>query len=387
VGLFFWIAIAAGWIKSEESGPDISALPPLSTKTASTSSGKGLTVPKIYRSAAPGVVFIQADIVQTGSASPFDLFPQRQEEQATGSGFVLDKNGYILTNAHVVQGARSIRVGFEDRKSATAKKVGEDVSDDLALLKVNVDKDLLHPLALGDSRSVQVGNPVVAIGNPFGLDRTVTTGIVSALQRRIEAPNGFSITDVIQTDASINPGNSGGPLIDAAGHVIGINSQIATGGGNGSIGIGFAIPINTARRAIADLKRHGEVRHAFMGVTGLDLTQSLASDLNLGTSHGVLVQHAVSGGPADKAGIRGGKTQVTIGGLDVVLGGDIITAVNGKKVEGMDEVVNAVDARKPGDKMNVTILRGHKQRTVKVTLGSRPQRLRQTADLPSPLGP
>jgi S1-C subfamily serine protease len=153
------------------------------------------------------------------------------------------------------------------------------------------------------------------------------------------------------------------------------------------VGIGFAIPSNTARRAIADLKRHGEVRHAFMGVTGLDLTQSLAGDLNLGTSHGVLVQRVVSGGPADKAGIRGGKTQVTIGGLDVVLGGDIITAVNGKKVEGMDQVVNAVDARKPGDKLSVTVLRGRKQRTVKVTLGSRPQRLRQTADLPSPLGP
>ena len=205
------------------------------------------------------------------------------------------------------------------RKAYAAEVVGTDPATDVALLKVDVPGDELHPLALGDSSKVEVGDPVVAIGNPFGLDRTVTSGIVSALQRQIEAPNGFSISHVIQTDAAINPGNSGGPLIDAAGRVIGINSQIETGGGgNGNVGIGFAIPINTAREVGRSRSRsNGEVQHAYLGISGGSITPELAKALNLPVEKGVLVAEVVKGGPADKAGIEGGDTSATIEGAEV----------------------------------------------------------------------
>ena len=197
---------------------------------------------------------------------------------------------------------------------------------------------------------MEVGDPVVAIGNPFGLDRTVTSGIVSALQRQIEAPDGFSISHVIQTDAAINPGNSGGPLINADGEVIGINSQIATGGGgNGNVGIGFAIPIDTAAAEIANqLETKGEVEHAFLGISGGTITPELAKALNLPVEEGVLVQSVVKGGPADKAGIEGGNTAATIEGAEVSLGGDIITEVDGKKVTGMDDLVEIVNGKQAG---------------------------------------
>ena len=196
---------------------------------------------------------------------------------------------------------------------------------------------------------------MVAIGNPFGLDRTVTSGIVSALQRQIQAPNGFAISNVIQTDAAINPGNSGGPLIDAAGQVIGINSQIETGGGGrGNVGIGFAIPINTARDVVGQLESSGEVKHAYLGITGATIDSTLAKAVNLPVSEGVLVQEVVQGGPADKAGIQGGDTSATIDGASLSLGGDIITAIDGKKVSTMDDVVNVVNDAKPGDTIDVT---------------------------------
>ena len=211
------------------------------------------------------MVFIRSQVVERGS-SPFDLFGGQQSENvSTGSGFVVDGQGFILTNAHVVDGATDVRVSFSDNKTREARVVGKDQSTDLAVLKVDPAGLDLRPLELGDSKTVQVGDPTVAIGNPFGLDRTLTTGVISALQRRISAPNGFGIDNVIQTDAAINPGNSGGPLIDAAGRVIGINSQIATGGGGtsgssgGSIGIGFAVPVNTAKEVIPQLKSEGRV--------------------------------------------------------------------------------------------------------------------------------
>jgi S1-C subfamily serine protease len=221
---------------------------------------------------------------------------------------------------------------------------------------------------------MEVGDPVVAIGNPFGLDRTVTSGIVSALQRQIEAPDGFSITNVIQTDAAINPGNSGGPLINAAGEVIGINSQIATGGGggNGNLGIGFAIPIDTARAEIHQLIANGEVEHAFIGISGGTITPELAKAINLPVKEGVIVQTVVKGGPADKAGIEKGTTSTTIDGAEVSLGGDIITEVDGKKIAGMDEVAEIVNEDKPGESLELTILRDGATKTATVTLGDRP---------------
>jgi S1-C subfamily serine protease len=221
---------------------------------------------------------------------------------------------------------------------------------------------------------MEVGDPVVAIGNPFGLDRTVTSGIVSALQRNIQAPNGFSISHVIQTDAAINPGNSGGPLINASGEVIGINAQIATGGGgNGNVGIGFAIPIDTVRAELEALKTNGEVEHAFLGIQGGTITPDLAKAVNLPVDEGVLVQSVVKDGPADKAGIEGGNTSATINGQEVQLGGDIITEANGEKLKSMEDLVEQIQDAKPGDTLELKILRGGQEKTADVTLGTQPQ--------------
>jgi S1-C subfamily serine protease len=342
---------------------------PVSQSSVADSKTPGLTVNGIYRKDSPGVAFIRAEVVQR-SDSPFNLFPQSQRGTATGSGFVIDESGDILTNAHVVEGATKVTVDLGD-KTYDAKIIGRDTSSDVALLKVNADKKALHPLSLGNSADLNVGDPVVAIGNPFGLDRTVTTGIVSALQRKIEAPNGFTIENVIQTDAAINPGNSGGPLIDSRGRVVGINSQIATAGGSGNIGIGFAVPINTAKKIADQLKSKGSVQHAYLGITGVSITSAMSQSLNLPTDSGVLIQ-AVTG-PSKKAGVKGGDTQVTLGGANLVLGGDVLTAINGKKVKSMDDVISAIDSKKPGDTVTLDLLRGQKKRTATVTLGNRPQ--------------
>jgi S1-C subfamily serine protease len=344
---------------------------PLAGRNASTGAGSGLTARQIYKRDAPGVVHVKAQIVQRVS-SPFNLFPQQQQGEATGSGFVVDRNGDILTNAHVIEGASRVTVQFEDNKTTDAKIVGKDTSTDIALLKVNPSGLALHPLELGDSSHVQVGDPTIAIGNPFGLDRTLTTGVVSALQRRIDAPNGFSIDHVIQTDAAINPGNSGGPLLDAAGRVIGITSQIATGGGgNGNVGIGFAVPINTAKQVIPQIKRTGTVQRAYLGITGVTIDQSL-SRLNLNTTSGVLVQSVQPGSPAAQAGIKGGDTQANVDGSDIALGGDVIKQIDNRPVKSMDDVVAVVDAKKPGDTVTLGLLRGGQSKTVTVTLSRRP---------------
>jgi S1-C subfamily serine protease len=227
----------------------------------------------------------------------------------------------------------------------------------------------LTPIPLGDSSKAQVGDPVIAIGNPFGYSRTVTTGIVSGLQREIQAPNGFTIPDVIQTDASINPGNSGGPLLDANGRVIGINSQIATGGGQGSVGIGFSVPINTAKKLLPDLKAGETVEHAYLGVQMQDVTNQLAKDLNLASDKGALVVEVTKGSPADKADIRGGRTQT---GTGVPAGGDLIVAVDGKAVRDSSEVAAAISQKRPGDKAEITYYRGDSKKTVTVELAKRP---------------
>jgi S1-C subfamily serine protease len=359
------VLVAAGWI-----GEDNTTVVQSSVVSGGGDSGEGqgLTVNEIYRRDGPGVVFIAAEVT-TEQESPFGI-PQEQRGQATGSGFVTDKEGHILTNAHVVEGASKIQVQFGEEKTVDAKLLGSDASTDVALLKVNASKRHLKPLRLGDSSKAEVGDAVVAIGNPFGLDRTVTTGIVSALQRKLEAPNGFTIGDVIQTDAAINPGNSGGPLLDSLGRVLGINSQIATGGGGGSVGIGFAVPINTVKRISDQLQEKGRVEHAFLGITGISITKSMAENLNLPTDRGVLIQRAT--GPAGKAGVKGGDTQVSLGGADILLGGDVLVGIEGKKVSSMEDVISVVDSKKPGDEVTLELRRGEQKRTVKVKLGDRP---------------
>jgi putative serine protease PepD len=364
------IAVAAGWVGKKETVVQRLADEP--TVGEASQRSNGLTINEIYDRDGPGVVFIKATSIQRVQ-TPFDVFPQRQRNEATGAGFVISSDGYIITNAHVVQRATKIEVGFGAGRTTEAKLVGQDAGNDVALLKVDTSKKNLKPLELGDSSKVEVGDAVVAIGNPFGLDRTVTTGIVSALQRQLRAPNGFTIRDVIQTDAAINPGNSGGPLIDARGKVIGINSQIETAGGGGSVGIGFAVPIDTAKKIAANLKKSGEVQHAYLGITGVDVDSSLADRLNLRTEKGVLVQQV--SGPARNAGLAGGDVQAAIGSQSLLLGGDIIVQIDGKTITSMEQVSAIVDARKPGDDVQVKVLRGSKNRVAKVELGDRPARV------------
>ena len=376
VGLLGWIAIAAGWIDSGDDGGTSLAAPPLTRPAADRDQSKQSLVNQIYQQDSPGVAFIQAD-QQQSQPSPLNPFPQPRGGTASGSGFVIDDQGHILTNAHVVDGAQRIEVKLgENAEPVEAKLVGKDPSTDVAVLQVDPDQVDLHPVSLGSSSDVQVGDPVVAIGNPFGLERTVTTGIVSALQRQIEAPNGFTISDVIQTDASINPGNSGGPLLDENGRVIGITSQIATAGGEGSVGVGFVVPIDTARDVANQIIDNGEVQHAFLGISGADITPDVADALNLPVDEGALVQKVVPDSPADKASIEGGKTEVTVGGQQLLAGGDVITQVDGQTVSGMDDVIAAVNAKQAGDDVTLQVNRDGQSQDITVTLGDRPAQAR-----------
>jgi len=369
-----WIAIGAGWIEAESNPPGGLAATSRLTEPASGDGGDSRTVAGIYDATRRGVVNVTAR-VERSEPSPFgDLFGERQGGTSSGSGFAIDDEGRILTNAHVVEGATNIEVKLGEGRQVKAELVGTDVSSDLALLRAKRSDLRLTPIPLGDSQKVEVGDPVVAIGNPFGLDNTVTAGIVSALQRRIQAPNGFSIADVIQTDASINPGNSGGPLIDGSGRVIGINSQIATPG-EGSVGIGFAVPSSTAKKVIKDLEGDGKVERAYLGITGATITDDLAEAFNLAAERGVLVQSVVDGGPADDAGVRAGRTQVSVDGADLVLGGDIIVEVAGRKITSMEQVVDAVDKRAPGDKVDIIVLRRGDRRKLEAELENRPQNI------------
>ncbi len=339
----------------------------------------GLTPHDIYVRDAPGVVFVTSTVVQK-TESPFNLFgggeTQRQGE-ATGSGIVINNDGTILTNYHVIENAIKVTVSFEKGQTVDAQVVGKDPSNDLAILRVPTDGLTLHPLTLGDSSSAQVGDPVLAIGNPFDLERTLTTGVISALQRQITAPNGFTIDNVLQTDAPINPGNSGGPLLNAAGEVIGINSQIETGGtGDGSVGIGFAVPINTAKSEISELEKGGTVRGAYLGLTSLTIDGSLSA-LNLPVKSGALVQSVQKGTAAEKAGIRGGKISGSTEDGQIAVGGDIITSIDGKAVGSSEELANDIEAKKPGDTITIGLMRGnghggYEHKTVSVTLGTRP---------------
>ncbi len=387
VALFGLLAIGAGWIEAEdESGSAVTVTRALTPVASSDADSETNPVNRIYRSAERGIAFVETTL-GAGTAPSVNPFGEPGGQgTASGSGFLIDTEGHIITNSHVVEGAKGVEVTLgpaEDRYEADV--VGTDPATDVALLDVDVPADQLHPLALGDSSQVEVGEPVVAIGNPFGLERTVTAGIVSALQRQIQAPNGFSISHVIQTDAAINPGNSGGPLLDASGSVIGINSQIQTGGGQGNVGIGFAVPINTARDVVRQLQDDGTVEHAYLGISGGSITADLAEALKLPVDSGVLINEVVEGGPADEAGIKGGDSSATIEGANIKVGGDILVAVEGEDVAGMEEVIDAVDAAEPGDEMKLTVRRGEETKTITVTLGVRPESVEDTQS--GPVGP
>ena len=344
---------------------------PTITDASRPASGSAQTVSQVYEEDGQGVAYIESQEKASSASSPFG--PAQGGGTATGSGFLIDDAGHILTNAHVVDGSSSVTVKFGDGDTLDAKVLGADDSTDVAVLSVDASKLDATPLELGDSSAVGVGDPAVAIGNPYGLDRTVTSGIISALQRSISAPNGFTISDVLQTDAAINPGNSGGPLIDDGGRVIGINSQIATGtGSSGSVGIGFAVPINTAKDVASQIIDGGDVEHAYLGISGTDLDATLAGVLNLGTEEGALIQDVQAGSPAADAGLEAGDATVEVDGQKVQAGGDVITAVDGTQIAGMDELIAAVNDKQPGDEVTLDVIRQGDTQQIDVQLGDRP---------------
>jgi S1-C subfamily serine protease len=341
--------------------------------------GRRLSVSDIYERSGPGVVQITTTTVRRVDTDPFFNalgFPQQRRQKALGSGFVIDKAGHIVTNFHVVDDAETVEVSFSNRDSVKARVVGTDPSTDLAVLEVNVDAGALTPLDLGDSDRLRVGDSVVAIGNPFGLERSVTAGIVSALHRPLTAPNDFTIDDVIQTDAAINSGNSGGPLIDARGGVVGVNSAIATGntGVRGNIGIGFAVPINTVRDVASQLIERGKVEHAFLGLGVQAVDTEVSRLFELPVKRGLMVVRVFDSSAADKAGLRAGTNEVVVSGETYLLGGDILVAVDGRQVASGEDLRDVISAKKPGDKLTIEAYRGMEKRSFEVTLGRQPGR-------------
>jgi S1-C subfamily serine protease len=321
-------------------------------------SNSALTVNGVYQRARDSVVDIK---VQTTSQLG-------QQGEAQGSGWVYSKSGYIVTNDHVVSGATSVSVSFPSGASYKATVVGADPSTDIAVIKVNAPASLLKPLTVGDSSKLVVGDPVVAIGSPFGLDGTVTAGIVSALHRQMDSPNGFTINDSIQTDAAINHGNSGGPLFNLRGEVIGVNAQIQSDSGDNA-GIGFAIPSNTVKSIADRLIQSGNVQHAYLGVEISEIPSSVSGQL--GESAGVAVRN-ITGTPAQKAGLKAATGARTINGQQYATGGDVITSVDGQSVSTAAELQSLIDAHRPGDKVRLTVTRNGSSRSVTVTLGTRP---------------
>ncbi|HEY1904006.1 MAG TPA: trypsin-like peptidase domain-containing protein [Terracidiphilus sp.] len=315
----------------------------------------------IYKRVLPSVVNI------TSTTLVFNFFYGTVPQQGQGSGFVLDKAGHVLTNFHVVEGAnRGIEVMLSNKRRYTAKVVGTDRVHDLALLQI--DAPNLQPVTLADSSGLAVGQKVYAIGNPFGLSGTMTRGIISSI-RSIRGSEGALIEDAIQTDAAINPGNSGGPLLNSRGEVIGINTMIASNGADQSSGIGFAIPINTAKAVLADLTRYGRVKRPSLGIVSYAIGPDLASQMGLSTDYGVLIQKVIPGGAADRAGLRGGNEQAYVGNTPIMLGGDLIVAIDGQQVSDPQDINALMDKHQAGDTISVTIFRGKRQITLKLILG------------------
>ena len=355
-------------------GTNASSPPPVVIETATP----GFNPESIYKTAAPGVVTITS-VFSGSSASLFGSGPQA----AVGAGFVTSSDGYIATNAHVVTNvelgggsgqvskAKQVYVQFADRNRVLAQVVGYDLNDDVALIKVDPAGLTLKPLAMATGEKLQVGQPVAAIGSPFEQNESLSVGVVSALDRTLDSFTKYKIEGGIQTDASINPGNSGGPLLDAAGHVIGINRQIQTTTGANQ-GVAFAIPIDLASRSIDQLKQSGNVTYAYIGIRSSAIYPQLADKLGLPVSSGALVGSVISGGPADHAGIRGSDTKVHFQGIDFKVGGDVIVAVNGKPIVSASDLPTAISTLNPGDVAHLDVIRDGQKQTIDVTLGERP---------------
>ncbi|MEO6867138.1 MAG: trypsin-like peptidase domain-containing protein, partial [Gaiellales bacterium] len=348
------------------------SIQPSNSTTVSNNSTDAQTPRSIYARVAPAVVHIEARIEQQGQ-SFFGIPGAAQEEIGTGSGFVIDKDAHIVTNAHVVADAKSISVSFGNDLTVPANVIGIDKSSDLAVIQVDTSKlkglkGGLTTVPFGDSSKLHIGDPVLAIGNPFNLDRTLTTGVVSALQRNIPALNNFSISNVIQTDAAVNPGNSGGPLLNMQGQVVGVNSQIESKSG-GNDGIAFAIPSSTVARIAKELIKNGSVQYAWLGVEGGQLTDSLRSQLKLSPNQqGVVVSAVTAASPAARAGILGAPN-------NNVPGGDVIVSFNGVKLTQMQQLGDLVNDRKPNETVKVVVLRDGKDKTLTVKLAQRPDDL------------
>jgi S1-C subfamily serine protease len=356
------------------SAPQANAPLPAATTQAAGShrrSGARLTPEAVYRRASPGVVVITDTVVESVPATPFTP-PGQQQVSALGSGFVIDTRGDIVTNDHVVRNATNVRVGFGGGATYPATIVGTDPSTDLAVVRVKAPATLLHPIDFGDSLLVRVGDPAYAIGNPFGLDRTMTAGIISATGRDIQAPNDLTIPNAIQTDAPINHGNSGGPLLDRFGRVVGVNAQIQGGTVDANVGIGFAIPSDTARSVSAQLIATGHAAHAWLGVGIETIDPAVAQVVRGLPAHGVTVVRVVKGSPAAKAGLRAARRKVVVGGASALVGGDSITSVDGRPVATSAELTSVVGNHKPGDTLTLDVDRRGTTRTIRITLGNAP---------------
>jgi putative serine protease PepD len=330
-----------------------------------TADSNGLTPGDIYRQTYQGVVEITV-------SSPQQTPMGNQESQAQGSGFVIDSDGHIVTNEHVVDNADSVSVRFWNGNTYKATVIGSDPSTDLAVIKVDAPQSVLHPLTLADSSNVKVGDAVVAIGSPFGLEETLTGGIVSAVHRQMQAPNDFTINDSIQTDAAINHGNSGGPLLDSSAQVIGVNAQIA-GQTGANVGIGFAIPSDTVKSIADTLISSGKVEHAYLGVSVQEIPSTVADQL--GAVAGVEITDVRSNTPAKDAGLLGSTGKKTIDGQQYPTGGDIITAIDGQDMTSSEAVQQAIDSHHPGDKISIAYWRKGESHTANVTLATRPTQI------------
>ena len=319
-----------------------------------------LTNIAVYKRALPSVVNV------TSSALSFDFFYGVVPQQGQGSGFILSKDGRILTNYHVVQNAQQVEVTLSDKHKYKAQIILQDKAHDLALLQIKADN--LTPAVLSESRDLQVGQNVYAIGNPFGLNGTMTTGIISSI-RSVGEPQGATIENAVQTDAAINPGNSGGPLLNSKGEVIGMNTLIATGGAEQSSGIGFAIPIDTIKAVLSDYTKYGRVRRPSLGIASLAIGPDLAEQIGLPADYGVLVQKVIPGGAAERAGLHGGTQQAYLGNTPIYLGGDLIVGIDDQRVTNPQDISEIMDRHQAGDTVTLTFFRGSKRMTAKLTLG------------------
>jgi S1-C subfamily serine protease len=321
----------------------------------------------IYEKVADGVVNVTSTAVQ------MDFFFNAFPTQGSGSGSIIDTKGHILTNHHVVANAQKLEVTLGDGSKWPAKLVGSDPDSDLAVIKIDAPKEKLKTIPMGDSKNLKIGQKVLAIGNPFGLQRTLTTGIVSSIGRTIRSDSGTLIEDVIQTDAAINPGNSRGPLLNSDGEIIGINSAILTPSG-GNVGIGFAVPVNTAKKVIPELLSKGYVTYPWIGATIQSLIPEMAKYLKLKVERGAMIAEVVKGGPADKAGLKGGNQKIQVGNMIATVGGDIVVKADQRDVKTNDELIHYIREKKPGDTIVLKVYRKTDYIDVKVTLGERPRK-------------